>query len=165
MTAVPRPAVAGDVAQLHALREALARWMTGAGIRQWRPGEVGPAEVAAQVAAGEWHVLRPGEQLLGALRLLDADPVVWGERRDDAAYVHGLMVDRECAGAGLGARMLDWAARTASAGRTLLRLDCVETNGRLRRYYRDLGFEEVGRRAFDTGWDPVVLLERRLLVR
>ena len=70
MTAVPRPAVAGDVAQLHALREAMARWTTGAGIRQWRPGEVEPAEVAAQGAAREWHVLRPGVQLLGARRLL-----------------------------------------------------------------------------------------------
>ena len=45
--------------------------------------------------------------------------------------------------------------------RPLVRLDCVEGNARLRQYYRQLGFTEVGRRAFeDRRWHPVVLLER-----
>ncbi|MDJ0113644.1 GNAT family N-acetyltransferase, partial [Rhodococcus erythropolis] len=42
----------------------------------------------------------------------------------------------------------------------------VETNVRLRRYYRDAGFAEVGRRDFgdvvDNGWFSVVLFERSL---
>ncbi|TYP86000.1 GNAT family N-acetyltransferase [Blastococcus xanthinilyticus] len=159
----PRPARGPDAGVLHALREQRARWMTDAGIRQWRPGEVGVGEVEAQVAAGEWHVLEAGDRLVAGLRLLWSDAVVWGDVPGDAAYVHGLVVDPAHAGAGIGAALLAWAAATAAgAGRSRLRLDCVESNPRLRRYYRDRGFTEVGRRVFDSGWDPVVLLEKGL---
>ena len=161
---LPRPASAEDVGALHDLREGRARWMVGRGVRQWLPGEVPPDEIAAQVAAGEWHVLRAGAEVVGALRLLWSDPDVWGARPDDAAYVHGLVIAPAHAGGGHGVRLLDWAAgRAAAAGRAHLRLDCVRTDDRLRGYYRSLGFAEVGRRAFDNGWDPVVLLERPAL--
>ncbi|MDK3257722.1 hypothetical protein [Blastococcus capsensis] len=53
-----------------------------------------------------------------------------------------------------------WPGRRPAAGRAYLRLDCVEANPRLRRYYREQGFAEVGRREFDGAWDPVVLLQR-----
>jgi hypothetical protein len=49
-----QPARAEDVACLHDLREATARWLTERGIRQWHPGEVSLATVRAQVSAGEW---------------------------------------------------------------------------------------------------------------
>ncbi|MGY2064916.1 GNAT family N-acetyltransferase [Blastococcus sp. SYSU DS0619] len=160
---MPRPAAGADVAALHALREERARWMVDTGIRQWRPGEVGRGEIAGQVAAGEWHVLIAGGELVGALRLLWADPDVWGMRPDDAGYVHGLAVVRAHAGRRIGAGLLSWAEeQVAGAGRAHLRLDCVEANARLRDYYRDQGFREVGRRGFHSDWDPVVLLEKDL---
>ena len=84
-------------------------------------------------------------------------------RPPDAGYVHGLVIDREHAGEGLGGQLLDWAERrTLQTGRTLLRLDCVEGNERLRRYYRDRGFREVGRKEFEASWFPAVLLEKAL---
>lgn len=54
-------------------------------------------------------------------------------------------------------------AQVQAAGRRLLRLDCVETNPTLRRYYERLGFRVVGRREFNRpGWHPTILFERNL---
>jgi ribosomal protein S18 acetylase RimI-like enzyme len=153
----------GDAAVLFALREAAARWQVSQGIVQWLPGEVSGEEFSAQVAAGEWVVLRDARGVRAACRLLWSDRAVWGDQPDDAGYVHGLVVDRACAGAGLGRRLLDLVGeRVHDEGRPFLRLDCVVGNQRLRDYYRELGFREVGQRQFEERWDPVVLMERAL---
>lgn len=156
-----RPARPDDAAAILGLRAAAARWMAGRGIEQWHPGEVSLAEVRRQVDAGEWHVTGAGQGVQAALRLLWSDPV-WA---DDvpAAYVHGLVIDRALAGRGLGAELLDWAgAQGRRAGASVLRLDCVEDNPGLRRYYARQGFREVGRRDFEGPWHSVVLLEREI---
>ena len=148
--------------RLVAIREAAVLWLSSSGIRQWDTGEVSPEQIRAQIAAGEWYVHRAGGEIQGALRLLWSDPATWGEQPDDAAYVHGgLMIDRRFAGGRLAQRLLHWAEqRVLSAGRAFLRLDCVESNGRLRRYYREEGFREVRRRDLRNGWWPVTLFEK-----
>ena len=155
------PAVPSDAGRLLALREAVAVWLVGRGIRQWEPGEVGAEQIRAQIGTAEWFVHRPDGAIQGALRLLWADPEFWGERPDDDAYVHGLMIDRGVAGQGLGGRLLDWAEQRArTAGRPFLRLDCSATNERLRSYYRDRGFSEMGPRDPGPGWGAVMLFEK-----
>lgn len=86
----------------------------------------------------------------------DADPM------DSAGYVHGLMTNRR--GTGLGGWLLTWAeTRITAAGRRLARLDCVATNGRLRRYYTDQGYREAGFRSFpNPAWRPVMRFEKQL---
>lgn len=116
-----------------------------------------PADAAAVVA------LR--EAVTAWLRAVGwQDPLVWGEQPPDAGYVHGLLVDRSCAGRGLGRALIGWASRrTLAAGRSILRLDCVATNPWLRGYYADLGFTEVGYREYESvAMRPSVLLEKRL---
>lgn len=47
---------------------------------------------------------------------------MWGPQPPDAAYVHGLVIDRNHAGLGLGRALLDWAGQQArQAGRSQLR--------------------------------------------
>lgn len=152
-----------DAAAVVALRDAAARWMVESEIVQWAPGEVRVETVRHQIDAGEWFVHRVDGVVRGTLRVIDADEEVWGPRPPDALYVHGLAVDRSLRGAGLGGRLLGWAGtRAARSGRSHLRLDCVETNQRLRRYYREQGFQEVGRSDRDGGRHSVTLLDRRL---
>jgi ribosomal protein S18 acetylase RimI-like enzyme len=158
---VMRRARQDDAVAILGLREAAALWLAGRGIEQWEPGEVSLAEVRGQVSRGEWHVACDAGVVCGALRLLWSDPAVWQRGGGIAVYVHGLVVDRGHAGAGLGARLLDWAAEHGRrAGAAVLRLDCAEGNAGLRRYYARLGFREVGRRDFAGPWHSVVLLER-----
>ena len=147
-----QPAVFRDAEALHALREAAARWLMARGIRQWQPGEVDVRTISKQIEAAEWFVHRGAGSVVAALRFLWSDPLFWGEQPGDAAYVHGLMIDRRSAGEGLGAAALDWAEeRARAAGRTYLRLDHAADNKRLARYYRERGFIERGCRQATPG--------------
>ncbi|WP_308263251.1 GNAT family N-acetyltransferase [Rhodococcus erythropolis] len=162
-------AVETDGPVILALRHAAEDWLAERGIIQWRPREVSVEQVGEQISRGEFYVARDREQsrIVGALRLIRSDPVVWPDSDEPAGYVHGLVIDRAFSGASMGERLLGWALRrSAEEGAQYLRLDCVETNVRLRRYYLDAGFTEVGRRDFgddaDNGWFSVVLFERSL---
>jgi ribosomal protein S18 acetylase RimI-like enzyme len=162
-----RAALPEDAAAIVGLRNAAARRLVARGITQWSPDEVTSSTVAAQVPAGEWFVHEVDGRVAGCLRLIWSDDEVWGGRSDadvPAGYVHGLVVDPALAPPGLGAALLAWAEeQVAARGRRLLRLDCVEGNGRLRRYYRERGFTEVGRRDFDGAWLPAVLFEKAVV--
>jgi GNAT superfamily N-acetyltransferase len=152
-----------DAPRLLALRDEAARWMQQTGVQQWARGEVSLGEVRAQIAGRQWFILRQSESVVAGLRLLWADEPMWGPRPADAAYVHGLVIDRRRAGDGLGTALLTWAEDRASAdGRSFLRLDCVEGNLALRSYYARAGFLQVGRRDFDGAWHSAVLLEKQL---
>lgn len=152
-----------DLGELFRLRREAETWLAQRQIRQWVPGEVRPQEVREQLLADQWRVLRADDHLRGGLRLLWSDELVWQEESLPAAYVHGLMIDRRYAGQGVGESLLAWAEQQAwRAAVNLVRLDCVETNHGLRRYYQRLGFVEVGRRDFDGPWFSAVLLEKRL---
>ena len=162
-------AVETDGPEILALRRAAEDWLAERGIIQWRPREVSVEQVEQQISRGEFFVARDREQsrIVGALRLIWSDPVVWPDSNERAGYVHGLVIDREFSGTSMGERLLVWAhRRSAQENAQYLRLDYVETNVRLRRYYLDAGFTEVGRRDFgddaDTGWFSVVLFERSL---
>jgi ribosomal protein S18 acetylase RimI-like enzyme len=144
-------------------RDDAARWMLERDIRQWILGEVSSEAIAEQVGRGEWFVMCEADAAVAAARLLDADEDVWGQRQPDSLYVHGLVVDRRFGGQGLGGRLLDWIEHHAmSLGLSYVRLDCVEHSLRLRAYYRDAGFVEVGRNDLEGRWFPVTLLEKQL---
>lgn len=152
-----------DVEGILALRRSLEDWLETRGVEQWGRGEVELSDVSEQVSQGEWHVLRTAAGLAGALRLLWSDEPVWREDNAFGAYVHGLMVDRAAAGRGVGGQLLGWAeVQARAAGAPVLRMDCVEGNSALRRYYAAAGFSEVGRRDFDGPWYSAVLLEKVL---
>jgi len=157
-----RSALPGDVEALHALRVAAADWLQSRGIQQWRRDDVPLDAIEEQVALGEWNVAVRDGAISGALRLLASDRV-WPEDDVPAAYIHGFMIDRLHGGTGLGTTLLGWAAdRAREAGARALRLDCMETNVRLRQYYISQGFTPVGRFVHRSPWHPVLLLERTL---
>lgn len=158
-------ATAADAATILGLRHAAEDWLSDRKIDQWTPREMPLATVAAHIEAGEFYVARrdPSGPIVGALRLIWADPTIWPEEDGLAGYVHGLVIDRSEAGTGLGAALLEWASeQTHREGRALLRLDCAETNGALCNYYLNQGFRHVGRHEFADGsaWFSVALFEK-----
>lgn len=152
-----------QVTSIHRLRRNLEEWLHSRGIRQWPRGEVSRQDVSAQVARGEWRCAHlPDVVPAAAMRVLWSDPEFWGSDATPAVYVHGLMVDRRVAGAGLGKYMLDGAAEAGrAAGVEVFRLDCVESNHVLRTFYTELGFREVGRCDFRNLFS-VALFEKAL---
>ncbi|MGX0672299.1 GNAT family N-acetyltransferase [Kocuria marina] len=130
------------------LRDRLARWLQGRGIDQWREGEFDPAEVRREIDRGEWWVVESPVQpglILASVRVIWADPEIWGEQPEPAGYTHGVAVDRSLAGTGTGARLIRTAERViVESGRSVSRLDCDDDNPVLKRFYTGLGYTPRG---------------------
>lgn len=137
-----------DLVQYIDVMEEIAEWLERRGIKQWRAGSfrLSVNYYADSIQRQEVHLAFIGDQLVGTLRVLLREPIVWPEVADeDGVYVHSLAVRREWAGHGMGHRMLEWAGnRAAFIGRSYVRLDCVTNNEFLRRYYEQAGFAERG---------------------
>ena len=137
-----------DLGRYLELLEEVANWLETRGIRQWPPGNFRRSAdyYADSITRQEVQLAFLGDDLVGTLRVLLREPIVWPEIvEEDAIYVYNLAVRRAWADRGLGGRMLEWAGgRAASLGRKYVRLDCVPDNEFLRDYYTQAGFEERG---------------------
>ena len=119
-------------------------WVGARGYEQW-PLPFPRDELAGAVDRGEVYVAEIDGETVATVTLLWDDPMYWGERPPDAAYVHKLAVSRACAGQRIGSAIVEWAdATAAAAGREFLRLDCLRDNPGIRAYYERLGFEHRG---------------------
>jgi ribosomal protein S18 acetylase RimI-like enzyme len=82
-----------------------------------------------------------------------AHPKLWNEleQAEPAVYAHRLVVNRDYAGLGIGASLLDWAAARAARedGAEWIRLDVWNTNKALHAYYERLGFTYVRQADYD----------------
>jgi GNAT superfamily N-acetyltransferase len=110
------------------------------------PGDAG-APVDA-VSLGEDALPSAGDVMtpVATMTLGDVAPSLWaaGDDPSCALYVSHLAVDRRLAGFGVGAWVLDEAAREAARrGKRALRLDAWTSNSRLHSYYRLQGFRLV----------------------
>jgi len=137
-----------DLGRYLDLLEELADWLETRGIRQWPRGNFRRSAdyYAESIAQQEVQLAFIGDKLVGTLRVLLREPIVWPEVvENDAIYVYNLAVRRAWAGLGLGRGILEWAgARAASLGRKYVRLDCVIDNAFLCDYYTQAGFEDRG---------------------
>lgn len=157
----PVPASDHDALPIWQLRRQREQWLSSRGIDQWPVGEVPIATIQEQVDRTEWHVLRD-EGVIAGLRILWADPDFWGPDDGHSIYVHGLMVDLQRAGEGLGSEMLDWATDLGKRhGKTRLRLDSAITNPGLTHYYERLGFVRRGQHKVGNLFE-VILWERAI---
>jgi GNAT superfamily N-acetyltransferase len=127
-----------------ALLDEATVWAGERGYEQW-PLPFPHEEIAAAIERGEVYVAELDGDVVATVTLLWDDPMYWGERPADAAYVHKLAVRRACAGRRIGSAIVEWAdATAAAAGRDFLRLDCLGDNPEIRMYYEQLGFEHRG---------------------
>lgn len=150
-----------DVDTVMAVMTEVAQWLITKGMdRQWPP--VIPREfIAASVGKGEVYLARLNGGVAATVALQWSDQHIWGDRPDDACYVHRLAVRRQHAGQGLGLMLLRWAESVAcQRGKGYLRLDCWAENPVLVRYYANAGFTQVGEVTVGT-WKGA-LFERAL---
>ncbi|HEX5542129.1 MAG TPA: GNAT family N-acetyltransferase [Micromonospora sp.] len=140
----------GDLETIIVMREEASAWLSTRGIDQWREPwpsqEAMSARIAASIRAGETWMVRDEAGQSAATVALDsfADPRLWtpAEQRDPALYLHRLIVRRNWAG--LGSKILDWAAsRARQLGKAWIRIDVWTHNYPLHRYYLNNGFQHV----------------------
>ena len=122
-----------------------AAWLKTRGIDQWPspPNEHWHRRMAKAIERGEVYMTSQDLKHAGILRLTWSDPY-WPDD-DLAGYIHSMAIRNGFHGRGLGRAMLNWAVEQCrDHGRELLRLDCLASNDRLRRYYEKQGFNKRG---------------------
>jgi GNAT superfamily N-acetyltransferase len=128
--------------------EEVSDWLESRGIKQWKRGMFRSSEeyFADSIERREVHLASIDGKLVGTLRLLLNDPIVWPDiTENDAVYIYNLAVGRASAGQRLGARLLEWVeVQTASLGRRHIRLDCFAYNSFLCGYYTRAGYADRG---------------------
>jgi GNAT superfamily N-acetyltransferase len=125
------------------LLEEVAEWLHGRGVSPLPRGIYRESMdyYSGSIAHGEVYFASLGEDVVGTLRLVSNDGVVWPEADDAALYLENLVVSREWTGRGLGRQMLAWAEeQSVGTGKPCLRLDCFASNVVLRKYYEDAGY-------------------------
>ncbi|WP_433467910.1 GNAT family N-acetyltransferase [Spirillospora sp. CA-128828] len=117
--------------------------------RPWPSPDDRTKRVYEALLDGETWLLFDRERPIGTVSIkLIGHEELWTpeERRTEAVYLHRLVIDREYAGDGLGAELIDWAAlKGASQQRNteLIRIDVWTDNADLHAYYRRQGFQDV----------------------
>lgn len=149
-----------DLPSLVAIMDEATRYKAGRGDFSWgREGNSAP-RVSGALARGEMFVVRQAGEAVGTVSLQWDDERYWGVQPPVAGYLHGLALRDAFRGAGLGRRVIDWAAaHVAAQGRHWLRLDCGAGNTGLCHYYEEQGFSVAGRQVFASG-HVAVLFQR-----
>lgn len=122
-----------------------AAWLQDKGINQWPspPNEHWQRRMRAAVERGQVYTVGIGKNRFGIVRVTWSDPYWPDDGR--AGYVHTMAIRNSMHGQNLGAAILFWAAQKAQReGKRFLRLDCLASNGRLRRYYEEQAFSYRG---------------------
>jgi protein-tyrosine phosphatase len=139
-----RLATAQEVPLAAAILDEATAFVATKGFEQW-PVPYPQEELRGRQRAGELFVYELDGEVAAVFVLQREDVRFWGERPDDALYLHKLAVRRRFAGRRVGTQIVEWAlARTREEGRPFLRLDCMRDNPEIRAYYEALGFVERG---------------------
>jgi ribosomal protein S18 acetylase RimI-like enzyme len=69
---------------------------------------------------------------------------MWGERQDNACYLHRLAVDMDHHNQQIGRKLLHWMEDHIVLSNGYLRLDCVAANPALNSFYQRAGFTFAG---------------------
>lgn len=142
-----------DIHEIMRLLVNTAEWLLSKGSTQWNAllrGEDSHNTPEA-VNRGDVYLFRDSRVAAGMVILLpepnDWDRELWGDRVNEqpAIYVHRLAINREYAGRGIGREMMKWVeSAVPTLGRSVIRLDCIESNPVLNAFYSGLGYEWIG---------------------
>ena len=145
MTAIPsiRHATPYDFEPLLEIRKEIAVDLLQRGIAS-NPNALRRHHLEEWTAARVLWVAESEGTVAGSIAVWFCDPTNYWSRVDLASYVRDLMVHPRHRHHGFGAVILGWAERfSAGTGRSRVRLDCVASNERLCRYYKEAGYRHV----------------------
>jgi GNAT superfamily N-acetyltransferase len=120
-----------------------ATWLLSKGIFQWpldwlesiRP------DIHASIEAGLFQAVDIDNSLAAVLEIKFAPELLWGNNQDEALYIHKLAIQRKYSDRGLGRHIIELIkSKARQKNISLLRLDCVAHNDKLRAYYESCGF-------------------------
>jgi hypothetical protein len=95
MTVSIRQAGPDDAQTVSGILTEAARWLEDRGMTMWRDGELTAASVAADVAAGLFHLAEADLEPAGTIKFQLQDKLFWPDiRQEESAFIHRLAVRR-----------------------------------------------------------------------
>ena len=92
----------------------------------------------------QFYFVYMNSKIVGMFRLQWEDKKFWGDREDDAGYIHSLTTDRSYYRQGIGKLMLKKIEVLCKTNnKKYLRLDCESRVEKLCKYYEEYGFIAV----------------------
>ncbi|TFJ91455.1 GNAT family N-acetyltransferase [Lentibacillus salicampi] len=141
-----RKAEADDAETVIGILRDAAEWLVNRGIHQWDfyLTEEAASEIREAIKAGTTYLVTDNTQPVATFNLSqlqnDLDVSIWGNRHDDALYLHRLAVNINYRRQKIGKQLLEWIMENSPADCEVLRLDCVADNPGLNQFYIDAGF-------------------------
>lgn len=157
VTEIPhlRPARVGDFDAILEIRDQVAVDLLGRGVH-WNPNVLSRSQLADWSNRGVLFVAEIRNEAVGSIAVWRRDPGGWWPVEDRAGYVRDLMIHPRLRGRDIGATILRWAEKYAGGvGLQRVRLDCLSSNDRLCRYYKEAGYRQVA-----TDLDGVAYFEK-----
>ncbi|MBN1188970.1 MAG: GNAT family N-acetyltransferase [Dehalococcoidales bacterium] len=127
------------------LKEA-ALWLREKKIDYWQEWIEPPAYFVDWIKQGfsknQFFLVEKAGKAIGCFRLQWEDEMFWGQREEQAGYVHSFTVSRDLAGRGIGYQVLSLVETLCREnGKNILRLDCGAWVPGIRKYYEGYGFK------------------------
>jgi ribosomal protein S18 acetylase RimI-like enzyme len=169
---VIRQAEADDIPAIIGLINDAATWLqryknTNQWAEPWPDEQTRNGRIIRGVDRGATWMVECGGALAGTLTYRNrANPRLWTqeELNERAVYVSRLIVDRDYAGRGLGAALIDWAGMRGIQRwqADWIRVDVWTTNVGLHNYYKGQDFEYLRTIEVEHEWDyPSAVLFQR----
>lgn len=143
-----------------------AQWLKSKGSTQWGALLQGEDHHNTKESArrGDVYLFKDGETLAGIVTLLRSpspwDIALWGEEgHEQAVYLHRLAINRAYSGVNLGDAIVQWVHTSIRFdGKDRIRLDCIDSNPVLDKFYRSAGYTYKGHS--DSGFNLFERLQR-----
>jgi GNAT superfamily N-acetyltransferase len=154
-----RLATPDDLEVILGLIDDAADWLRAKNTRQWAKPWPNRLERDLRVVRGlmacrTWLVEDDGTPVATVTYRPDGNHDLWTEheRKDPAVYMSRLVINRDYAGLGVGADLMNWAGARAAQefGAKVLRIDVWTDNYRLHDYYMSRGFKSLRKHKDDT---------------
>jgi len=92
-----------------------------------------------------FYLIQADSTTVGIFSLADTDHKYWGKSNDKAKYLHSLSVLPQYKNQQIGKSVINLLKINLKEDNyTYLRLDCISSNQKLKQYYKNQGFNEVG---------------------
>ncbi|MBF0582632.1 MAG: GNAT family N-acetyltransferase [Magnetococcales bacterium] len=143
-----------------------AKWLQQCGVTQWPPDWLLSQVplVCEQIKLGwVWTARQQGnsQKIIGIVTIREHAEEYWGTVREPTLFLQKLARHRDPVYAGVGKKMLLWLEHEACRRHCQwLRLECLESNTALHRYYEMHGFARTGH-VTDHG-TPLLLYQKRV---
>jgi len=141
-----RQAVPAEAHLAIAILAEASRWLQSRRLPTWSAESL-PAVIEPAVSRGEVYLawLPDWPEPVATVSLQWSDPDFWGERPDDAGYIHKLASVRAISGYHIGAQVLRWAEdQIVARARPFARLDTSADNPAINHYYLNAGYQICG---------------------